>query len=164
MTVPLRIRPLAAQDAPALLAITAPVVRAGETYALPPDMSEAAMCAYWRAADKESVVAEADGRVLGLAYVRANQPGGGAHVANAGFMVAAEAQGRGIARALAAHVLDRARARGFAAMQFNFVVATNTRAVRLWQSLGFVEIGRVPEGFRHPREGLVDVLILHRRL
>ncbi|MDM4784376.1 GNAT family N-acetyltransferase [Micromonospora sp. b486] len=95
-----------------------------------------------------------DGAVLGSAKLAPNQGGPGDHVANASFMVAPAAAGRGVGRALAAHLLDAARADGYRAMQFNAVVATNTRAVGLWRSLGFEVIGRVPEGFRHPRPGV----------
>ena len=87
-----------------------------------------------------------------------------AHVANAGFMVSDKAGGKGVGHTLCEHALATAKARGFAAMQFNFVVAANDRAVQLWQRMGFAEIGRTPEAFRHPRLGLVDALVMHRRL
>jgi ribosomal protein S18 acetylase RimI-like enzyme len=96
--------------------------------------------------------------------MRANQQGGGSHVANCGYMTALEASGRGVARAMCAHSLEHARARGFRAMQFNFVVASNARAVALWQSLGFEIVGRLPEAFAHPQLGLVDALVMYRKL
>jgi ribosomal protein S18 acetylase RimI-like enzyme len=102
--------------------------------------------------------------VLGTYFLRANQKGGGSHVANCGYITAARATGRGVARAMCAHSLDHARARGFQAMQFNFVVVTNERAVRLWQSFGFETVGRLPRVFRHPTLGLVDALVMHRVL
>ncbi|MGB8181510.1 MAG: GNAT family N-acetyltransferase, partial [Stellaceae bacterium] len=71
---------------------------------------------------------------------------------------------RGVARAMCVHSLDAARARGFCAMQFNFVVATNERAIELWERCGFAMVGRLPNAFRHPRLGLVDALVMYRAL
>ena len=85
-------------------------------------------------------------------------------MANAGYMVAPEARGRGIARTLCEHSLEAARQAGFDAMQFNFVVSTNEGAVRLWQRCGFEVVGRVPRAFRHRELGPVDVLVMHRFL
>ena len=102
--------------------------------------------------------------VTGTFYIRTNQPGGGAHVCNAGFMVAADAGGRGIGRAMGERALVEARRLGYTAMQFNFVLASNTRAIRLWQYLGFATVGRLPGVFRHPSLGFVDALVMHRDL
>ena len=151
-------------DAAAIWRILEPVIRAGETYALPRDMSESEALAFWMGEGREAFVAEEAGAVLGTCYLRPNQLGGGGHVCNAGYMVAEEARGKGVARAMCRDSLERARERGFRAMQFNFVVSTNTRAIALWQSLGFREIGRVPGGFHHPAHGFVDSLILFREL
>lgn len=158
------VRPATPDDAVAIVAIILPVIRAGETYALPRDMSAAAALAYWCAPDRETFVLEEGGVILGSYYLRANQAGGGDHVGNCGYMVAADAQGRGVARAMAAHSIARARARGFRAMQFNFVIASNTRAVALWESLGFAIVGRVPDAFHHPVLGDVDALVMYRAI
>ncbi|WEK42301.1 MAG: N-acetyltransferase [Candidatus Sphingomonas colombiensis] len=158
------IRPATAADAPAIWSIIAPVIRAGETYALDPLMSEEAALAYWLGADKETFVAEEDGAILGTYYLRANQAGGGRHVANCGYMTAAQAAGRGVARTMCLHSIEQAKARGYRAMQFNFVVASNERAVRLWQSLGFEIVGRLPGAFEHPAHGFVDALVMFRAL
>lgn len=160
----MRIRPATADDAARLAALILPIIRAGDSYALPPDMSDDDALAYWCAPDRETFVLEERGALLGSYYLRANQQGGGDHVANAGYAVAAAARGRGVARALAAHSFDRARARGFTAMQFNFVVESNTRAVALWQALGFATVGRLPRAFRHPVLGPVDALVMFRSL
>jgi ribosomal protein S18 acetylase RimI-like enzyme len=103
-------------------------------------------------------------RVVGTYYLQPNQKGGGAHVANCGYATLAQARGRGIAGAMCLHSLDVARQRGYRAMQFNFVVATNEGAVALWKSLGFELVGRVPQAFRHPALGLVDALVMYRAL
>lgn len=160
----LLIRPASPDDAAATWAILEPVIRAGETYTLDRDMTEAEALAYWFGADKETFVAEEEGVVLGTYYLRANQAGGGRHVCNAGYMTGAAATGRGVARAMGLHSIEHAKARGFRAMQFNFVVSTNVRAVGLWQSLGFEVVGRLPGAFDHPAEGFVDALVMVRTL
>ena len=153
-----------AGDGDAIAAILLPTIRAGATYALDPAMTAVDALAYWLGADRQSFVAVAGGAVVGTYYLRANQPGGGSHVCNCGFMTAAAASGRGIARAMAAHAFATARTAGFLAMQFNCVVATNDRAVRLWHALGFTTVGRLPGAFRHPSHGFVDALVTHRPL
>jgi ribosomal protein S18 acetylase RimI-like enzyme len=160
----MRIRPATPADADAIWAILEPMLRAGETYALPADMPREEALAYWTGPDRDTFVAEGDGRLLGTYYLRANQAGGGDHVANCGYVTAAEAGGRGVARAMCEDSLERAREAGFRAMQFNFVVASNARAVRLWESLGFATVGRLPGAFRHPRLGEVDALVMFRAL
>jgi L-amino acid N-acyltransferase YncA len=158
------IRHATPDDAAAIWSIIGPTIRAGETYALDPMMSEADALAYWMAPDKQTFVATERETVLGTAYIRANQAGGGRHVCNCGFMTSATATGRGVARRLCEHALDHARTQGFRAMQFNFVVSTNDRAVRLWQSLGFAIVGTLPLAFHHPRHGFVDALVMFQAL
>jgi len=158
------VRAVKGEDADAVWRILEPMVRAGETYPLPRDMSKEDMLSYWTGAEHEVFVAEEDGEVVGTYFLKANQKGGGAHVANCGYVTAAAAQGRGIARTMCGHSLERAKTRGFRAMQFNFVVATNENAVRLWQSCGFEIVGRLPGVFLHPRLGYVDALVMYRAL
>jgi ribosomal protein S18 acetylase RimI-like enzyme len=160
----IRIRPATRNDADAIWRIIGPTLRAGETYALPQDLSEAAGLDDWLGADRETFVAESGGEALGTYYIRPNQPGRGAHVCNCGYMTAAQAAGRGVARAMCAHSLEHARAAGFRAMQFNFVVSANERAVRLWRTMGFEIVGRLPEAFDHPSLGYVDALVMYRKL
>jgi len=158
------IRPAAEGDASAIWAIMEPIIHAGETYTLPRDMDKESALAYWFSAGREVFVAEESSEIVGTYFLQANQHGGGAHVANCGYMTAVSATGRGIARAMCTHSLDRARACGFRAMQFNFVIGTNERAVRLWQSFGFEIVGRLPGAFRHPARGYVDAYIMYRDL
>jgi L-amino acid N-acyltransferase YncA len=140
------------------------IVAAGETYTWPRDMSEHDARAAWFPSPGRTVVASVAGTVVGTAKTQPNQAGPGAHVANASFMVDPAYGGRGIGRALAEHVLARARADGYRAMQFNAVVASNAGAVRLWSSLGFTVVGTVPAAFDHPRLGPVPLLIMYRTL
>ena len=156
------IRTATSADHESIWAILEPVIRAGETYALDRDMTREAALAYWLAS--EAFVAEDEREIVGTYYLRRNHAGGGGHVCNCGYMVSAEASGRGVARALCAHSLERARSQGYRGMQFNFVVSTNERAVRLWQAMEFEIIGRIPEGFGHPRLGFVDALVMYRAL
>jgi L-amino acid N-acyltransferase YncA len=141
------------------------VVAAGETYCWPRDSTEEAARAWWMTKPNGQVfVADDGGRVLGTAELHPNQPAAGAHVANAGFMVAPQAAGRGIGRALAQHVLEQAADRGYRAMQFNAVVETNHNAVSLWKSLGFTVLTTIPDSFRHPVHGFVGLHVMYRSL
>lgn len=159
------IRPALPEDWPAIWAMLEPVFRAGETYAIDRDIGEGEALAYWMGAGKETFVAEdKDGPVVGTYVLRPNQAGGGRHVCNCGYVTSPEASGRGVARAMCLHSLEHARARGYRGMQFNFVVSTNERAVRLWESLGFETVGRLPGAFAHPRAGDVDALVMFQRL
>jgi ribosomal protein S18 acetylase RimI-like enzyme len=159
-----QIRPATDEDADAIWAIMEPIIRAGETYTFPREMDKEAALAYWRSPEREVFVADDHGEIVGTYCLQANQKGGGAHVANCGYMTAVSATGRGVARAMCAHSLDRARERGFRAMQFNFVISTNDRAVRLWQSFGFEIVGHLPAAFHHPTRGYVDAYIMYRTL
>jgi ribosomal protein S18 acetylase RimI-like enzyme len=158
------IRPSAEADADAIWSILEPVLKAGETYALPRDWTRAEALAYWHGADRTVFVAEEAGEVLGTYYLHANQMGGGAHVANCGYITHGRAVGRGIARAMCVHSLQFAAGQGFKAMQFNLVVSTNARAVALWKRLGFEVVGLLPGAFEHPTLGFVDALVMYRRL
>ncbi|MEI7804939.1 MAG: N-acetyltransferase [Hyphomicrobiales bacterium] len=169
MSTPVAIRPATAKDGDAIWRVLEPVIRAGETYPLPRDWSKTQALDYWRAPAHEVFVAQDgnqqdNGKILGTYYLRANNLGGGAHVANCGYMVAAEAQGRGVARAMCEHSLSHAKARGFRAIQFNFVIASNERAVKLWQSCGFEILACLPGVFAHPRLGDADALVMFRTL
>jgi ribosomal protein S18 acetylase RimI-like enzyme len=164
MSPPLAIHPAAPTDDDAIWRILEPTFRAGETYPIPREVSRTDALVYWRTPGNWAFVAEDGGAIVGTYYLRANTRGGGDHVANCGYMVAPDAMGRGVARAMCAHSLIEAKARGFAAMQFNFVITSNERAVRLWQSMGFEIVGRLPEAFRHPRLGTVDALVMFRKL
>jgi len=158
------IRPATDRDVDAIWAIMEPIIRVGETYTLPRDMDKESALAYWHSPEREVFVAEDHGEIVGTYCLQANQKGGGAHVANCGYMTAVSATGRGVARAMCAHSLERARERGFCAMQFNFVVSTNERAIRLWQSFGFEIVGRLPAAFHHPTHGYVDTYVMYRNL
>jgi ribosomal protein S18 acetylase RimI-like enzyme len=160
----LAIHPATESDRDAIWEILEPMIRSGETYTLPRDMTKRQALEYWFAADKETFVWKEGGAVLGTYFLKANQQGGGAYVANCGYVTAPAAQGRGIARLMCLHSLERAKQRGFRAMQFNFVVSTNKRAIKLWTSLDFKIVGCLPLAFEHPTLGFVDALVMYREL
>jgi ribosomal protein S18 acetylase RimI-like enzyme len=180
-----KIRPATEADGDTIWNIFHEVVAAGDTYALDPNISREDALAYWFAPGAHTYVAEGDAggdgvaapgkptasptiisaqKVVGTYMLKPNQCGGGSHVANAGFMVSARARGQGLGRAMAEHCLGEARRLGFRAMQFNFVVSTNTAAIRLWQKLDFKIVGALPDAFRHPENGYVDVYVMYRSL
>jgi L-amino acid N-acyltransferase YncA len=166
------IRPAVEEDRDAIWNIFHEIVAAGDTYAFDPQMSREDALAYWFRADTHTYVAEQlrhasraeDRHLVGTYILRPNQSGAGSHVANAAFMVARNARGQGVGRAMGEHCLSEARRLGFRAMQFNFVVSTNETAIRLWKQLGFEIVGTLPGAFRHPEKGYVDVYVMFRSL
>jgi L-amino acid N-acyltransferase YncA len=161
----MEIRPATEADRDAIWNIFHEVMAAGDTYALDPNMSREDALAYWFAPRTHTYVAKQPAmEVAGTYILRPNQSGGGSHIANAAFMVSANARERGIGRAMAEHCLSEARRLGFRAMQFNFVISTNTPAIKLWQELGFDIVGTLPGAFRHPDKGYIDVYVMYRSL
>jgi L-amino acid N-acyltransferase YncA len=158
------IRQAKPEDEGAIWSILEPMIRAGETYDLPRSLSREEALAHWHAASNTVFVAEEDGVVLGTYILRANRQGGGAHVSNCGYVTAPFATGRGVASAMCRDSITRASAAGFRAMQFNFVVSTNERAVSLWKRHGFEIVGTLPKAFLHPKFGYVDVFVMFRSL
>ena len=158
------IRPAGKSDEEAIWRILEPTIRAAETYTLPRDLGRADALTYWFAPENLVWVAEDDRRIVGTYYLRPNQRGGGSHVANCGYMTAADASGRGVGTAMCRHSLGEAKSLGYMAMQFNFVVSTNAGAVRLWKTLGFDVVGTLPDAFQHPRMGYVDAFVMYRHL
>jgi L-amino acid N-acyltransferase YncA len=160
----MKIRMATRADSDAILKIFHEVVAVGDTYALDPHLSREEALGYWFEAETQTYVAEDARRAVGTYILRPNQRGAGSHVANAAFMVAPEARGQGIGRAMGEHCLSEARRLSFRAMQFNFVVSTNESAIRLWKQLGFKIVGTLPDAFRHPEKGYVDVYVMYRSL
>jgi ribosomal protein S18 acetylase RimI-like enzyme len=164
MSSSVTIRPAVQSDDDSIWRVIEPAFRAGETYPLPRDISRVDAFAYWRAPSHEVFVAEDGDQIVGTYYLRSNTRGGGSHVANCGYIVATDSGRRDVARAMCADSLERARERGFTAMQFNFVISSNARAVDLWQRCGFAIVGTLPGGFAHPTRGFVDAYVMYRKL
>ena len=164
MNSPLSARIATDEDEGALWGILEPMVRQGGTYVFSLEKTKESMMGYWMGTDKTIFVVENEGVVVGTFYLKANQEGLGDHICNAGFVVCRNAEGQGVGRWMGEFAQVAAKSRGFLAMQFNFVIQSNQKAVHLWKSLGFSVIGEIPEAYRHPELGLVPALIFHKQL
>ena len=158
----IKIREATDADHDAIWKIFREVIEGGETYPMDPSTPREQALDYWFKHNAHVCVAENENGIIGSYTLHQNQAAGGAHVANAGFIVAQSARGEGIGRALGEHCLNEARQLGFRAMQFNFVVSTNEAAVKLWLDLGMKIVGTLPRAFRHPGRGYVDVYVMYR--
>lgn len=158
------IRSANAADNEALWAILKPIFRAGDTYAIPRDISREDALAFWVGGNHSAYVVEDAGEIAATYYICHNQQGGGAHVCNCGFATSPASRGKGHARKMLAHALETARATGFTAMQFNFVLSSNKAALKLWAEAGFETVGTLPKAFDHPSLGLIDALVLYKFL
>jgi len=160
----LRIRPATEADREAIWGIFQAVVAAGDTYAFPEDIARDDALKAWMGSGIRTFVAEDDSGIVGTYTVNPNQQGRGDHVANCAYMVAPEAQGGGVGHAMVEQSLEDARALGYRAVQFDFVVSTNEPAIQLYRDFGFEIVGTLPGAFRHPDHGEVDVYVMYRRL
>jgi RimJ/RimL family protein N-acetyltransferase len=160
-----RVREYRATDWPAIWPMLHATFLAGDTYTFSPQSTEQEIRAAWVEVPANTFVAcDSDDRILGTYFIKPNQPSLGAHVCNCGYVVAAYAQGQGVATLMCEHSQAQALAMGFRAMQFNFVVSTNVRAIRLWEKLGFSVVGRLPGAFRHRQLGYIDALVMFKTL
>ena len=160
----MNIRLAVESDFPAMWPIFQEVVSSESTYVFAADTSYDDAFTYWFGTGVTSYVAEDDGRIVAMYKLIQNQRDLGSHVSNASFMVHSSAGGKGLGRRLGVHCLQEAKKAGYKAIQFNFVVATNTAAVSLWQKLGFSIVGTLPKVFAHKELGLVDAYVMHRFL
>lgn len=158
------IRPATESDFEHIWPIFYEIVSAGETYTYASDTTREQAFHLWMELPRQTWVADDAGTILGTYYIKTNQQGGGAHVANCGYMVSSQARSRGLASMMCEHSQQQARELGYRAMQFNFVVSTNEGAVRLWTQLGFATVGRLPLAFEHPRLGYVDALVMYKSM
>jgi GNAT superfamily N-acetyltransferase len=147
-----------ASDHDELFVAFARIVDAREGFPQAPPLDRAEFDDYWFAHSALVVVARVHSRLAGAYYVKANFVGRAAHIANAGYFVVAEHRGTGIGRALVEHSITEARRLGFDAMIFNLVFQSNP-ARRLYESLGFAVVGRVPSAVDDE-----DALVYWRRL
>ena len=151
-------------DEDAIWLILQQVISKGDSFAFDPNTPKEKMMAYWMESEKHTYVAILDDMIVGSFFIKANQPGLGSHIANAGYMTSPLASGKGIGKAMGQFSLEEAKRLGYQAMQFNIVVKSNERAVRLWQSLGFEIIGEIPEAFNHQSLGMTNAYIMYQRL
>lgn len=160
----MRIREATEDDFGQIWSIFHEVVSAGDTYAFDVNTDAAGARRLWLDVPRKTFVAEDKGEIVATYYIKTNQSGPGEHVCNCGYMVASVHRGKGIAAELCEHSQLIARSLGYKAMQFNFVATSNTGAVRLWSKLGFETVGRLPQAFNHPEQGLVDALVMYKWL
>jgi ribosomal protein S18 acetylase RimI-like enzyme len=118
----------------------------------------------WINLNNHCFVAEKVNSIVGAYILKPNQPGYGKHIANASYLVDTTFRGGGIGHQLCVHSIESAKKIGFRGMQFNFVVSTNTMAIRIWERYGFEIIGTIPGGFYHVEKGYVDVYIFFKDL
>lgn len=162
---PVTIRALEPADWPIAWPILRATFQAGDTYSFAPESTEAEIYKAWVELPAATFVScGVDGEIVGTYFIKPNQTGLGAHVCNCGYVVAPAAQGQGVASLMCEHSQRQAVAMGFRAMQFNLVVASNVRAVRLWQHLGFAVVGTLPGAFRHRTLGYVDAHVMFKTL
>ena len=161
MPTPPQIRPFEPADWPGLWALLEPVFRAGETFPHDPAITEAeAQLAWVEQSQAVMVAVDGTGALVGTYYLRPNSLALGAHVANAGYVVAQHCRRQGIGSRLCQHSLEAARRLGFRAMQFNLVVSTNSAGLRCWQRNGFQVVGTLPGAFHHRQLGYIDALVM----
>lgn len=158
------IREATEADWPAVWDLFRAVCAAGDVFAYDEATTEETARKLWFDPPAVGYVAEVGGELLGTYFLRPNQPGRGSHVANGGYMVAEAARGRGVASAMCEHSIAEAKRLGYRAMQFNYVVSTNTAAVRTWRTFGFAVAATLPGAFRHKTLGFVDVFVMYREL
>lgn len=160
----IEIRKANEEDKPQIWEIIKSVIAGGDTYPFYPNTSQEKLLDFWFSKDKKTYAALSENKIVGTFFLKDNQPDLGSHIANAGYMVAPEAMGKRVGRTMAEFSLKEAKELGYLAMQFNFVVKSNTVAVRLWQQVGFEIIGEIPEAFQHQENGLTNALIMYRKL
>ncbi len=151
-------------DHQAVWHIISNVISTGDTYVFAPDSSKEKMLNYWFASDKRTYVSEENGEIIGTFYLKENQMDLGSHIVNAGYMVSKNARGKGIGKTMAEFSMEEAQRLGFRGMQFNLVVKTNEKAVKLWLKLGFKIIGEIPDAYKHSALGYVNGYIMYQKL
>lgn len=160
----IEIRQAKLEDNNLIWSIIKEVILKGDTYTFDPNTSKETMLSYWLGEDKHTYVATVNKEILGTFVIKDNQPGLGSHIANASYMVSEKAFSKGIGKTMAEFSLEEAKRLGYKAMQFNIVIKSNTRAVGLWQKLGFNIIGEIPDAFNHKENGLTNAYIMYRKL
>jgi ribosomal protein S18 acetylase RimI-like enzyme len=152
-------------DRPFVWAILSDILQEGETYSLPRNWSEEEALDYWYNGDHTAYVTEDDdGNIVGTYFIHLNQKGGGSHVCNCGYATAVASRHKGVARLMCNHSIELAKSLGYRAMQYNFVISSNTRAVELWKSFGFDIVGTLPQAFCSPTLGYVNVYVMYKNL
>jgi len=141
--MPVEIRSAGWDDYDDLFEAFSRIVSSLEGFPQAPPLTRSEFDQYWIEHSSSVCVARFDSHLVGAYYVKPNFVGRASHIANAGYFVLSAYRGTGVGRELVEHSLDEARRLGFDAMQFNLVFASNP-ARRMYERMGFAEIGRVP--------------------
>ena len=141
------IREYRQEDLPEIIAIWNDVVEEGIAFPQE-DLLDETTGAVFFASQSYTGVAEHDGRIVGLYILHPNNVGRCGHICNASYAVDASCRGLHIGEQLVTDCLAQAKKIGFRVLQFNAVVESNVHARHLYERLGFVQLGTIPEGFR----------------
>ncbi|MEM9338377.1 MAG: GNAT family N-acetyltransferase [Bacteroidota bacterium] len=160
----MNIRKATEKDYDAVWEIFHEVIQGGDTYVFLPDTPKEDLATHWFGESYHTFVVEDNDHIVGTYLLKPNEIGRGSHVANCGYMVKSNAHGRGIGSLMCEHSIEKARELAFKAIQFNKVVSTNQRAIRLWEKYGFQIIGTIPNGFDHKEFGYVDAYMMYKEL
>ena len=158
------------QEQEVVRALLNQVIVEGKTYPQKQPLSPAEFAAYWLIQDAFVVRAVEQGAthkpkdILRAFYLRPNFPGRCSHICNAGFIVQPQLRGQGIGRFMGETMLAIAASLGYEAVMFNLVFETNIPSIRLWQTLGFEIIGRIPQAAKLADGQVVDALMMYRAL
>ena len=150
--------PVTPETTPAAVAIWNQVVEDGVAFPQTEPLTLEEGISFFAEQTLTTVAVGEEGEVLGMYILNPNNIGHCGHIANASYAVARLARGQGVGEALVRDSLKQAKAFGFTVMQFNAVVATNTRALRLYEKVGFTRLGVIPKGFRLPDGTYADIV------
>ena len=160
----IKITPATEKDFAEIWRIFQSVIVKGDTYVNRAETTKDEARAKWMSKSAKTFIAKIDGKILGAYLLKPNQVDRGSHIGNASYIVDENCRGLGVGKALALHSIHFAKEAGYKAIQFNFVVSTNSAAIKLWQSVGFRIIGTIPQAFNHKDLGYVDAYIMFREL
>lgn len=141
------IRKYEKEDLPEMIRIWNEVVEDGVAFPQEEPLSEETGKVFF-AGQSYCGVAEEEGKLFGLYILHPNNVGRCGHICNASYAVSRESRGRHIGEALVRDCLKKGKEKGFRILQFNAVVASNASARHLYEKIGFLQLGRIPEGFR----------------
>lgn len=160
----IKIRPAEEKDFAEINHIFKNVIAKGDTYVNRAETTANESYAKWMDKKSKTFVAENERKIVGAYLLRPNQIDRGSHIANASYIVDENTRGIGVGKALGLHSIEKAKELNYKAIQFNFVVSTNTVAVKLWQSIGFEIIATIPQAFNHEALGYVDAFVMFKKL
>ena len=142
----MEIRSYRETDIPSMVRVWNEVVEEGVAFPQLDFLDEESGRAFF-AAQTYCAVAEDDGTVVGLYILHPNNVGRCGPIANASYAVDSACRGKHVGEKLVTDCLEKARSHGFKLMQFNAVVESNVHARHLYERLGFVPVGMIPNGF-----------------